>query len=362
MGAISFDHGHQYGWTGAAMQLPMVELVAVAEPDPIQRKAVAERLTGNDAAMRRLADKLQGPVRLYDHYRDLLARDDIEAVTISSANYLHREHAEAAAAAGKHVFLEKPIATNLDDATAIVRACERAGVEFCVAYPCRFSAAAIEAKEMVDRGDIGEIVSMHATNHLRKGTEGWFIDPAKSGGGTIRDHIVHGTDLMRWFSGVEVDEIYAEADTLARPDIQVDDVAMLLEKFENGIVGSCDPSWNRPMTSSKWGDVVLRVLGTEGAIDFDLTGAYLTRTLAGAAEGGEAWESAKVVTPIQQISYAESMDVFLIEDFAESILEGRRPLVTGIDGWYGVACIEAAYQSAREHRMIEVARYPGNEA
>ena len=362
MGAISFDHGHQYGWCGAHLQLPMVELVAVAEWIPEQVDRVKNVLVSPDGAMRALADERQGPVEFHEDYHELLARDDIDAVSISSANVYHLEHTEAAAKAGKHIILEKPLATNLDDATEIVQVCEAAGVHLSTAYPTRFSPPALEAKRRVDRGEIGEIVSMHATNHLRRGLSGWFVDPELSGGGTIRDHIVHGTDLMRWFSGKEVVEIYAEGDTLASPEIEVDDVGMLLETFEGGIVGSCDPSWNRPMTAAKWGDVMIRLLGTDGAIEFDVTGSYISRTLVGGEQSAEAWEAGSIQGYITHMSYQEDSNVWYVKDFAEAILEDRKPMVDGIDGWYGVACIEAAYESVREHRVVAVPRYPGNGA
>ncbi|MDP6184744.1 MAG: Gfo/Idh/MocA family oxidoreductase, partial [Gammaproteobacteria bacterium] len=103
MGAISFDHGHQYGWCGAHLQLPMVELVAVSEWIPEQVERVKSTLVSSDGAMRTLDDPEQGPVEFYEDYHDLLARDDIDAVSISSANAYHLEHTEAAAKAGKHV-------------------------------------------------------------------------------------------------------------------------------------------------------------------------------------------------------------------------------------------------------------------
>ena len=160
------------------------------------------------------------------------------------------------------------------------------GLSLTPAYPCRFDPRAVDAKRRIEAGDIGRILAMHATNHLKKTPEGWFVDPQLSGGGTIMDHIVHGMDLMRWFGGREVVEIYAEAATLARPGLGVDDVAMLVLAFDGGAIGSCDPSWNRPLKSVSWGDVSVRILGTKGALEFDLTGQYFTRTLDAGEEGG----------------------------------------------------------------------------
>ena len=333
LGAISFDHPHQYGWVRAALNLPMVELVAAVESNPGQAEE-ARRALPKD-------------VPLVEDVAELLAREDVEAVTICSANVYHREQAEAALRAGKHVLLEKPVATNLADATALLELAAATGLNLTPAYPCRFDPRAVDAKRRIETGQIGKILAMHATNHLQKSTEGWFVDPELSGGGTIMDHIVHGMDLMRWFGEREVAEIYAEAATLARPGLGVEDVAVLVQMFEGGVIGSCDPSWNRPLSASSWGDVSVRLLGTEGALEFDLTGQYFTRTLdVGAGRG------------VKKVQFGDNMNELLMKDFAEAVLVGRKPSVTDVDGWHGVACIEAAYESARTHRAVKVARLP----
>ena len=178
------------------MDLPMVELVAAAEWIPEQAEAARQALPA------------AAPV--LDSVEELLARHDVDAVVICSANAYHHEHAEAALRAGKHVLLEKPLTTNLADASALLELAAATGLSLTPAYPCRFDPRAVDAKRRIEAGDIGRILAMHATNHLKKTPEGWFVDPQLSGGGTIMDHIVHGMDLMRWFGGREVVEIYAE--------------------------------------------------------------------------------------------------------------------------------------------------------
>lgn len=315
------------------MDLPMVELVAVADTIPEQA----------EEAWRALPEE----VAILESVDDLLARDDVDAVVICSTNAYHREHAEAALRAGKHVLLEKPLATNLADASALLELAAAKGLSLTPTYPCRFDPRAVDAKRRIEAGQIGRILAMHATNHLKKTPEGWFVDPLLSGGGTIMDHIVHGIDLMRWFGGREVVEIYAEAATLARPGLGVEDVAMLVLAFDGGAIGSCDPSWNRPLKSVNWGDVSVRILGTKGALEFDLTGQYFTRTLDAGEEGG-----------VVQVQFGDNMNELLMKEFAEAVLAGRKPSVTDVDGWQGVACIEAAYKSARMHRAEEVAMLP----
>ena len=177
------------------LRLPEIELVAVSDPDPEQR-AVAERLLSESGA--------GDSVRVHASHADVFKADDIHAVSICAANAAHHDLTLAAAEAGKHVLCEKPLAVSLAEATAMVRGCAEHGVTLATAYPVRHAAPVWEAKRRLASGELGAIRAMSLTNVLRAQTTGWFIDPARSGGGAIRDHIVHATDLMRWFSGAEV--------------------------------------------------------------------------------------------------------------------------------------------------------------
>ncbi|MBM4436072.1 MAG: Gfo/Idh/MocA family oxidoreductase [Actinobacteria bacterium] len=367
MGAISFEHGHQYGWMRAMLRLPSVELVAISEPDERLRARALAEIHAYD----RLAfghDPDQGDVRVYAEHADLIGATDIEAVSICAANVQHHALTVAAAAADKHVLCEKPLAVSLDEATDMVRACRSAEVQLGLAYPVRHAPAAWEAKQRLAAGELGAIQAMSVTNVLRAATVGWFIDPEKSGGGAIRDHIVHGTDLMRWLSAREVREIYCEADPRMR-DIPVEDTGMLIEVFENGVIGTCDPSWNRPLTWPKWGDVTARILCARGVLEIDVTGDYVALTDASSprpgyapsprtrGEGGGEGPAWPPPPPHRHLGFGASMDHYLLQDFAASVLAGRAPCASGRDGWAGVACIEAAYASARTHRFVEVAQF-----
>ena len=343
MGCVSFEHGHQYGWMSAMLRLPNVELVAVSEPDPQLRARADTQIAAYDRAAWGY-DPDQGAVRIFTRHEDVIGRADIDAVSICAANAQHHPLALAAAAAGKHVMCEKPLAISIDQATDMVRACHVADVKLGLAHPVRHAAPCWEAKQRLQSGELGAIRAMNLTNVLGASTTGWFIDPERSGGGAIRDHIVHATDLMRWFSGREVEAVYCEADTRMR-DIQVDDTGMLIEVFEGGLVGSCDPSWNRPTTWPMWGDVTGRILCERGVVEFDVTGDYVALTAAADSPTH------------RRLSVSASMDTYLLADFAAAVLEDREPCANGRDGWAGVACTEAAYESARTHRFVEVARY-----
>ena len=334
MAAVSFDHGHQYSYLRSMLRLPEIQLVAVSDPDPEQRAGAEQALAASGGEA----------VRVHARHAEVFEADDIDAVSICAANAAHHDLTLAAAEAGKHVLCEKPLAVSISEATAMVRGCAERGVTLATAYPVRHAAPAWEAKRRLDSGELGGIRAMALTNVLRAQPAGWFIDPARSGGGAIRDHIVHATDLMRWFSGQEVRQVYCEADTLAR-DLPVDDTGMLIEVFDSGLIGTCDPSWNRPLTWRKWGDVSGRIVCDNGVIEFDVTDHVVRVT------------SAAPGTPYQETSFGSDMNAGLLLDFAEALTTGRPPCADGYDGWAGVACTEAAYASARRHEFVDVARF-----
>jgi predicted dehydrogenase len=136
---------------------------------------------------------------------------------------------------------------------------------------------------------------------------------------------------------------------LASPGLPVEDTGLLLVTFDDGLVATIDPSWNRPRTWTRWGDVTMRIVGTKGSIEGDLTGQVVVRTT----------DTAK------WLSYAEDMNYYLLKNFAESILAGHAPLVTGWDGRAGVATTLAAYESIATHvptmidRSISSATFAG---
>ncbi len=330
--AVSFEHGHQFSYLRAMLDLPEIELAAVSETDPDLRIQAEQVLSE--------ANLLES-VRIHANHEDVFRSDDVDAVSICAANVAHHDLTLAAAEAGKHVLCEKPLAVTLADATAMVRGCAEHGVTLATAYPVRHAPPVWEAKRLLQSGELGAIRSMSLTNVLGARPSGWFIDPARSGGGAIRDHIVHATDLMRWFSESEVAQIYCEAGTLAR-DIPVEDTGALIEVFDSGVIGTCDPSWNRLPNWRRWGDVSGRIVCDGGVVQFDISD-YVIRVTAADPE-----------TPYREVSFTSSMNVGLLRDFASAIAAGRQPCADGRDGWAGVACTEAAYESARRHEFVDV--------
>ena len=175
--------------------LKQANLVAVADPDAAARER-ARRLTGAEA---------------YDDSSRLLRRVDVEAVIISAPTHLHAPLAIASARAGKHVYIEKPIATTLEDASRVAAAVERAGVRAVMGFNRRFHPLYRQARTLLADAAIGavrSVLSTFAEPPPAGGMPAWKRSRA-SGGGVLLDLASHHIDLMRWFLDDEVDETHA---------------------------------------------------------------------------------------------------------------------------------------------------------
>lgn len=320
IGMVSFAHMHAYGYAESLKRLPGVEIVAIADEDETRGTDAARRFGG-------------------DYYRDYqaLLRQDVDAVVICTANVNHAEVTIAAAQAGKHVLCEKPIATTVEDAKRMIEACAKAGVKLQTAFPCRFNAPVRRVKDMTARDELGRIVSMKGTNRGQN-PGGWFIEKAKSGGGAVLDHTVHVVDLMRWFTGSEIKEVYAEVDTRFY-DIDIDDCGLLMLEFENGIFASHDPSWSRCKTFPTWGDVTMEIVGTDGVTRLDAFAQHLT-----------VYNDTQ--NRVSDDFWGNDMDFDLVTDFVAAVRDDRPPSITGEDGLRAMEVALAAYESARTKRPV----------
>ena len=215
---------------------------------------------------------------VYPDYRRLLDRDDIEVVVVATPEYLHREQVVAAAAAGKHVLCEKPIAPTLADADAMIAACEAAGVRLMIGHSRRFTLRYLRVRAALDRGDIGEVRLIRENERRpRQGgywTDGhWTGDPARSVGTALTNGI-HETDLMRWFTGAEPVAVAAEQkvtlaassprDSATTGNRSVPDFITCTVRFANGAIGSTEIVNAAPGGYPSFHQ--LELYGTRGAI------------------------------------------------------------------------------------------------
>ncbi len=325
---MSFAHVHAEGYAHNLRHAPGVEFIGIADDN-------AER--GREAAERH-------GTRFYESYAALLAERP-DGVVICCENTRHRELVELAAAAGVNVLCEKPLATTVEDARAIIDACERAGVTLMTAFPMRFSAPAREVKQIVDGGTLGTIYGISSTNNGQcpYSERAWFVDKALSGGGAMSDHIVHLADLLRWYLDSEVVEVYAQSNHIlyseAAPDVETGGLVSLL--FDNGTFATIDCSWSKPLYYPTWGGLAMELVGEGG---FTVMDAFKQNvTIYSAARGRAAYGY-----------WGSDANQAMVNEFVAALRERRAPLVTGYDGLKASEIMAAAYRSAERGEPVRL--------
>jgi UDP-N-acetylglucosamine 3-dehydrogenase len=320
VGIISFAHPHAYGYADSLGKIDGVQIVGIADDDQKRGENAAAKYN----------------TKFFKGHEELL-QQDLDAVIITSENSKHLEHVVAAAKAGKHILCEKPLATKVEDAKEMIEVCKQNQVILQTAFPVRFNSAVVRAKKIIENGELGQIFAIKGTN---RGTNpgGWFIDQAKSGGGAVIDHTVHVVDLMRWFIGAEVKEVYAEIDNTISSG-SIDDCGILNIEFENDVFSTLDCSWSRNETYPTWGDVTLEIIGSEGNLKVDA----FAQKLDVYAPDGVNWNY-----------WGDNMDFELVNDFLTSVSNGKEPSISGFDGLKALEVAIAAYESSEKRKPIKL--------
>lgn len=327
IGILSFAHHHGEAYISNLRRMEGVQLLGVADDDSMRGQTIAA----------------QNQAHYFHTYEDLLeAKPD--GVIICTENNRHRTFVEMAASRGIHVLCEKPIATTLQDARAIVDACDKAGVLLMTAFPMRFSAPLLEIKGRFDNGEFGDIYCFNATNQGELPTKyrSWFVDPELAGGGAIMDHTVHLVDMMRWFTGSEVETMYARSNKIFHAEeVEVETGALEMMTFENGVFATIDASWSRPQYWPTWGGLTFEMVTQRGAVVVDAFRQNLNVYR-------HEWQRSNWAY------WGSDMDHAMISDFAAAIRENRSPRVTGMDGLRAVEATLAAYESDRTGQTVQI--------
>lgn len=324
IGMISFAHMHANSYAKHLHRHPEAELTAIWDDDPSRGQRASDTFGA----------------RYYDDL-DQFLHSDVDAVLVCSENAKHRDHVVKASQAGKHVLCEKPIATEIRDAEEMIASCREHGVILQIAYPVRFAPSVERVRDMVQNGELGDILAINGTNHGQM-PGGWFVQKEMSGGGAATDHIVHVMDLVRWMLNDEVKSVYAEMDTRFY-DIDVEDCGIVSLEMESGTIVTIDPSWSRPKTFPMWGDVKMEMVGTKGTLSVDV---FKQSVLYFNDRDGK----------VQQLPWAEDMDKRLIDDFLDCIKHNRAPSITGEDGLRTLEVVKAAYESHESKKVVQLTR------
>ncbi|MFN3649199.1 MAG: Gfo/Idh/MocA family protein [Armatimonadota bacterium] len=273
----------------------------------------------------------------------LLSRDDVDAVIIAAPPFLHRPLAEAAAAHGKHLFVEKPLAPSSADSQAILDAADAAGVTLMVGQVLRYYPCWRYVLERVRRGDLGNPRSI-SVRRVGGGwgaaARGWRASRELSGG-LLMEINAHEIDFLCEIGG-EVERVYAEAEHFGEDGCDYPNLAFVSLRFRSGALGLLHSSM-----VSALGDLSGSVEGSEGTLQY--RGGFSADGTITLARPGET----PVETRIGSLEYDDPVRHEL-SLFVDAALDGTPPPVTGRHGLRNVIVAEAAYRSAREGRPVSL--------
>ena len=294
--------------------------------------------------------------KFYESIEDMLADPEIDAVSVCVANHVHAEITTAALKAGKHVLCEKPMATKLKDCQMMVYTAEQMGKKLMIGQNQRFAKAHAEAKKLIERGDIGSVLTFKTTfGHggpetwsVDAGPQNWFFDKKRAAMGAMADLGVHKTDLIQYLLNDTVEETTAKVTTLDKKDsngnlIGVDDNAICIYKMKSGIIGTMTASW----TYYGEEDNSTIIYGTEGMLKIYHDPKYCIELIR--KDGG------KVFYDIDQIQTNDNQTKSgIIDAFVESVENDTEPAVPGKSVLSAMKAIFGSLKSSELGRTVRV--------
>ncbi|MFQ3611022.1 MAG: Gfo/Idh/MocA family oxidoreductase [Fimbriimonadales bacterium] len=325
--------------------------------DQVQIVAVADI---NEESARAAAEKFNVP-HVYTDFREMLKRDDIHAVSVTTPNFLHKDATIAALEAGKHVLCEKPLARNAHEAREMVQAARRANRILQVALQWRFTGIGqFLHKYIREEGNLGDIYYARAHALRRRGIPGWgvFIDKEKQGGGPLIDIGVHILDATLWLMGYPK-PVTAFGATYTkfgnRPDVvglmgqwdhtrfTVEDFAVGLIRFDNGATVTLESSFCANIGEDEFNTLLL---GDKGGVFANPFGTPAVRIFT---------ESNRTLYNIEPANIPNINSYHLeVERFVDAIIHNKPSPVPGEHGFYLNAIMDAIYESSETGREVQI--------
>lgn len=328
---IGYDHAHLPKYAPAINGHPRARLVAVVAFG-------ANRPLARQDAERFGARYLEDLDRLW-------AAGHIDAVYIGTPPNQHLAVIREAAPRGIHILCDKPLATTLHEADAILGLTEKHAVKLMVPFNPRYQLPVMKLKGMIDTGELGTLKHIHATKYgkLPRGLPGldtsWFFDRAQAGFGGFGDIGIHAIDALRWLAGSEVREVFATIDRMMHDDIGVDDIGAGVLEFDNGVIASLQSGWVNPAGNPTWLSVSFEVIGTAGAVLIEKP--YHDFAVADA-------------TRSEYLPWLRADVPMLVNEFIGAIEQGRAPAVTAADARAALEITLALYRSAQTRQPVSL--------
>ncbi len=326
----------------AVSRLPNARLVGIASRTHERARAFAQQ-HGTEA---------------YPDLDALLADDAVDVVAVCTPSGAHMEPAVAAARAGKHVVVEKPLEVTSERAKAIVDAADQAGVRLATIFMSRFADANVALKQAVEAGTLGRLVQGDAyvkwyRSQAYYDSADWRGSWRLDGGGALMNQAIHQVDLLLWLMG-PVEEVFAYAATATHQRLEVEDTLVAVLRYRSGALGQIAAAtslWpGRPKELDLHGELGSVTVRDDALVRWDVQdtdeeeAARMLRRYGSAATGGAADPMA--------ISFENHRRQYA--DVLAAIDEGRPPAIDGGEGLRSVELVEAIYRSVREGRPVRL--------
>ena len=326
----------------AAGKLDGVELAAVVNHRPESMAAFAGEF---------------GIARQYATVEDMLTGGGIDALVVSTPNYLHAPQTIAALEAGVHVMVEKPMAMNAAEAGEMVAASQRSpalgpqaqvGALLMVAHCWRFDREAQWVREQVAAGRIGEVVRTKGCGvHVNWGPGGWFTRKSEAGGGAVADMGIHAIDTARFLLGdPQPVSVFARIGTYYR-GIDVDDTGVIAITWGNGAVSIIEAGWWQPYADGP--NASTQLYGRKG-----MAFLFPTRLILANAESQQLEQVDSGFPAVRENHYPQAMYDAQMAYFVDCTRANRTPVPGGAEGWVNMQIVDAAYESSRTGETVKI--------
>jgi len=288
----------------------------------------------------------------YDNLDRLLSESGAQVIDICMPNFLHHEACLKAAAANKHVIVEKPLALTLEQADEMIDACKKRGLLLMYAEQLCFAPKYERCRSLIEAGAVGKVYMLKQSEKHSGPHSAWFYKKETAGGGVLMDMGCHALAWFRWMNkNNPVKSVYADVKTVMH-DTDCDDNTLTIVEFENGVTALAENSWARHGGM----DDRIEIYGDKGVIYADLFkgNSALTFSLDGYDYASEKAGDSKgwTFTIFEEVfnqGYPHEL-----KHFISCVREGKQPLVTGEDGRAVLEMIYAAYASAKKGEKVNL--------
>lgn len=284
--------------------------------------------------------------RQYETVETLLKDGKVDALIVSTPNYLHKSQTIAALQAGLHVMVEKPMAMNAQEAEEMCEAAEKSDALLMVAHCWRFDPEVLWLKEQSAK--LGKIIRTKGIGvHTHWGPSGWFTQKEFAGGGAMADMGIHALDTARFLLGdPKPAAVYAKIGTHYK-DYDVDDTGVVIVEWDNGATSYFESGWWQPHADGP--EASTQLYGTQGFGQVFPTKLEMPNVQK---------QKIDVIDPgfvFPRESHApQSLYDSQLKYFVECIEKNQKPNPGGLEGWTNMKVVDAAYQSSQTRKVIEI--------